>query len=198
MEDTKELKCRVHSVAHIAETACTWSLQWWGMTGSLIREERVRISGKVSFFFLECINSPVFLSLWSSHFKKFTYCLNHCCFSTGPSHASWIFCLYFVLSLSPPLPEWRTQHTVQGCFGFASREDEAEDVQICWGMHQWCLQQWAAALPVLPLPSLQQTLRASLPNPLLVQGTGQLLCACHSGCWSNDSNILFWTMSCLA
>lgn len=50
----------------------------------------------------------------SSHFKKFTYCLNHCCFSTCPGLASNVSCLYFMLSLSPPLPEQRNEHATPG------------------------------------------------------------------------------------
>lgn len=169
------------------------------MTGSLIREEGVRISVKISFFFLEFINSPIFLSSSPSHFKKFTYCPNHCCFSTGPSQASSISFLYFVLSLSPPLPERRTGHAVQGCFGFASREDEAEEVQICWNMH---LMVAAAAHCCTARAPTHQPAAGTCEHHCLTHTLAKILGSSSApatgSCWPNDSNILFWAISCLA
>lgn len=64
---------------------------------------------------------------------------------------------------------------------------------------QWCLQQPTAALPVLPLTSLQQIIiEHHCLTHTLSKTMGSSSVPATRSCWPNDSNILFWTMSCLA
>lgn len=152
-------------------------------------------SGKISLFFLEFINSPIFLSPSSSHFKKFTYCLNHCCFSTCPGQASNIPCLYFVLSLSPPLRQRRTEHATKGfrdVLGFFPEEAKLKTCRFPGAHVQVVLA--AAHCCAASAPSQQPAAGVSQPTPcpwrwaaplcLRYGAGGQMIATSYSGLWA--------------
>lgn len=116
-----------------------------------------------SSFWNECINSPI-ICLPHPHTSKSSHiALTIAAFQQAlAKHPTFIsvFCTV-PLSSSSWVEDW---DAVQGCFGFALREDEAEEVQICWSYAalEICS---SAALPELPLTSLQNTLVSITAKP---------------------------------
>lgn len=183
-----QLKCGVYCTAHIVQTDSSYTASPVMRHDRKFNKRRKGLGfGKISLFFLEFINSPIFLSSSSSHFKKFTYCLNHCCFSTCPGQASNIPCLYFVLSPSPPLHQWRTKHVTKGfrdVLGFFPEQTKLKTcrfpgarVQVVFAAVHCC----AASAP-----TQQPAAGVSQPTPCPWLGSSSVPAVW--GWWPNDSN----------
>lgn len=119
-----------------------------------------------------------------------------------PGQVSNISCLYFVLSLSPPLPERRTEHTTQGFRDVLGLFSEKTKLKKCRHTAT-CIQMVFAAVHCCAASTPTHQPAADTHEHHFLTHTmstvlGSSFVPAMWGCWPDDSNLLFWAMSCLA
>ena len=194
----------MYSVAHIAETDSSYTVSPMMRHDSKFNKRRKGLGSLA--------RSP--FSFWNSLIVQY-FCLPHPYTSKSShialiiaasqhapaKHQTFLVCT-FVLSLSPSLPEWRTEHAAQGfrdVLGLFSKKTKLKKCTYtgaCVRMVFAAVHCCAASIPTHQ-PAADTHVHCFLTHTVSM-ALGSSSVPAIWGCWPNDLNLLFWAMSCLA